>query len=65
VGEICMNQTMVDVTEMDDVHVGDEVEVMGPQIKADELAQWGGMELLEVLTSFSGIKYIYINDNQS
>jgi len=65
VGEICMNQTMVDVTEVDDVRAGDKVEVIGSQVRADELAQWAGMELLEVLTSFSGIKHIYIDDNQS
>ncbi len=38
VGEICMSQTMIDVTGMEDVAVGDEMEVIGPQIHAEEMA---------------------------
>ena len=65
IGEICMNQTFIDVTEIDDVHVGDEVEIIGPEIPVTELAHKGGIEPLELLTSFSGIRHIYIDGAQS
>jgi len=64
VGQICMNAAMVDVTEVDDVRVGDEVEIMGMQVNAEKLAQCGGMELCDILVSFSGIKHIYMNNDQ-
>ena len=63
IGEISMNQTTIDITEVDHVHVGDEVEIIGPQIPVAELAYKAGMEPLELLTSFSRIRHIYIRDD--
>jgi alanine racemase len=60
VGEICMSQTMIDVTGLENVAVGDEVEVMGPHVHAEEMAQWSNMDLCELLTSFSKMKHIYL-----
>lgn len=37
-GRICMDMTMVDLTELPDVHVGDEVEIFGKRQPADHLA---------------------------
>lgn len=39
VGRICMDQFMVDVTSISDVTVGDEVELFGSGISADEIAK--------------------------
>lgn len=38
VGNICMDQCMVDVTDIPDVAVGDDVELFGENISADEVA---------------------------
>lgn len=36
-GRICMDMTMVDLTDLPDVHVGDAVELFGPRQRVDEL----------------------------
>lgn len=57
IGAICMDQIMVDVTEVPDVHVGDEVILIGSQgtehITADELASFAGTISYEILLSIS------------
>ena len=37
-GRICMDMTMVDLTERPDVHVGDAVELFGQRQRVDDLA---------------------------
>ncbi len=53
VGRICMDQTMVDVTEVEEVQVGDEVVLIGRQrdetISAEEVAKWADTISYEVL----------------
>lgn len=53
VGRICMDQMMVDVTDIPDAKIGDEVTLMGTDgsemISADELASWSGTIGYEVL----------------
>jgi alanine racemase len=54
-GRVCMNMTMVDVTELRDVRVGDEAVFLGTQngetITADDLASWAGTISYEILCS--------------
>ncbi len=54
VGRVCMNMTMVDVTGIDGVAVGDEVVLLGIQgaasVTADEIAGWTGTINYEVTT---------------
>ena len=38
-GRICMDMTMVDLTGLPDVHVGDAMELFGPRQSADSLAE--------------------------
>ena len=38
-GRICMDMTMVDLSELPDVHVGDAVELFGQRQSVNELAQ--------------------------
>jgi alanine racemase len=52
VGRICMDQFMVNTGE-DDVHVGDEVTLMGDGIAPEELADWAGTNEYEVMTNIS------------
>lgn len=55
-GRVCMNATLVDVTDLPPVHAGDEVVLMGKQgdgqITADEMAQWMETISYEVLCLF-------------
>ncbi len=57
VGTICMDLTMVDVTDIRGVSQGDEVVLLGQQneaaISADEMAGWSNTISYEVLTSIS------------
>jgi len=54
-GRVCMDMTMVDVTGLEDVRVGDEAVFLGPQeretISADDLASWSGTISYEILCS--------------
>ena len=66
VGTICMDQIMVDVTELDDVCVGDEAVLLGAQgkecITADELAERAETISYEILLSLSDrVPRVYIN----
>lgn len=58
-GRVCMNATLVDVTDLPPVHVGDEVVLLGSQdngiITADELAQWMETISYEVLCLFGNL----------
>lgn len=38
-GRICMDMTMIDLTELPDIHVGDTVEIFGQQQPVDKLAE--------------------------
>ena len=57
VGRVCMDLTMVDVTDIRGVQQGDEVVLLGNQgegtISADEMAQWAETISYEILTSIS------------
>jgi alanine racemase len=53
IGNICMDMTLIDVTEIQDVQAGDEVVLFGKQegqtIKVDEMATKGGTIPYEIL----------------
>ncbi|MCW0484193.1 bifunctional UDP-N-acetylmuramoyl-tripeptide:D-alanyl-D-alanine ligase/alanine racemase [Gaoshiqia sediminis] len=62
IGNICMDMTMIDVTGLA-VHAGDTVELMGGQIRLEELARWMGTIPYEVLTGISQrVHRIYIQE---
>lgn len=56
VGRVCMDQIMVDVTDIDDVHVGDNAVIMGKSkgetITAEELGAMCGSFNYEVICTF-------------
>ena len=69
VGNICMDQCMVDVTDIPDVKVGDEVVVFGRQgeecILADELADKLGTINYEITCMISRrVPRFYIKDHK-
>jgi len=57
VGRICMDQTMIDVTHIPDVQVGNQVVLLGKQgqgeIDAEQLAAWAGTISYEVLLAIT------------
>ncbi len=52
-GRVTMDQIMVDVTGMNEVKEGDEVELFGRHIPADEVAQKAGTIVWEVFTGIT------------
>ena len=65
-GRVCMNATMVDITDLPPVHSGDEVILLGRQgdaeITADEIAHWMETISYEVLCLFGSFnERVYIN----
>jgi alanine racemase len=62
VGRICMDQFMVNVGD-DEVHVGDEVILLGEGITAEDLAHWMGTNEYEVMADISSrVPRVYINE---
>lgn len=61
IGTICANHTMVDISEIEGIQVGDRVELMGENLLASELGRGIGASILEILASFTGrgIKHVY------
>lgn len=57
VGNVCMDLTMVDVTDIPGVQQGEEVVLLGAQggetVSADEMARWAKTISYEILTSIS------------
>ena len=67
VGRVCMDQTMVDVTAVPDVCVGDDVVLIGSQgdasIDAEEVACWADTISYEViLTVAQRVPRVYLGD---
>lgn len=56
-GRVCMNLVMVDVTDVPDVHLEDEVVLLGgsgsEEVTAEMLAEWAGTINYEVVTAVS------------
>ena len=61
VGNICMDMTMIDVTEVPGVAEGDEVIIFGKELPVTQVAQWLDTIPYEVLTSVSTrVKRVYL-----
>ena len=48
-GRVCMDQTMIDVTDIKDVQLLDEVELIGPHVPLDDLADLSGTIHYEII----------------
>jgi len=60
IGNVCMDMTMVDVTDIPDVQEGDEVEIFGEHITISEVAGFINTIPYEILTSVSQrVKRVY------
>ncbi|RYY30168.1 MAG: bifunctional UDP-N-acetylmuramoyl-tripeptide:D-alanyl-D-alanine ligase/alanine racemase [Chitinophagaceae bacterium] len=62
-GSVCMDMTMIDVTDIPGVTVGDEVIVFGDGISVKTVAQWAGTIPYEILTGISQrVKRVYFEE---
>lgn len=63
IGSICMDMTMVDVTDIPGITVGDPVVVFGPELPVSKVAAWAGTIPYEILTGVSGrVKRVYFEE---
>lgn len=63
IGNVCMDMTMIDITDIEGINEGDEVELFGKQIPIQELAKAIKTIPYEIMTSVSQrVKRVYIEE---
>ena len=63
IGTVCMDMTMLDVTDISNVKEGDEVILFGAQIPVQQVAGWIGTIPYELMTTVSQrVKRIYFHE---
>ena len=63
IGSVCMDMTMIDVTDIPGVKQGDEVIIFGNEIPIDKLAEWAGTIPYEIMTGISQrVKRVYYEE---
>ncbi|HVK96311.1 MAG TPA: alanine racemase, partial [Flavisolibacter sp.] len=63
IGSVCMDMTMIDVTDIQGLKEGDEVEVFGENLSIETVATWAGTIPYEIMTSVSQrVKRIYYHE---
>jgi alanine racemase len=63
IGSVCMDMTMVDITDMPGINTSDEVVVFGRGLTLNQLAEWAGTIPYDIMTGISQrVKRVYIED---
>ncbi|GHV28890.1 bifunctional UDP-N-acetylmuramoyl-tripeptide:D-alanyl-D-alanine ligase/alanine racemase [Clostridia bacterium] len=63
IGSVCMDMTMVNITNIPNVEEGDSVEIFGLHIGVEEVAKWCATIPYEILTGISQrVKRVYLNE---
>lgn len=63
IGNICMDMTMIDITDIPDVREGDEATVFGKSLPVEQVAAWAETIPYEILTGVSQrVKRVYFQD---
>jgi Alr-MurF fusion protein len=63
VGSVCMDMTMIDITEIEGIKEGDEVIVFGEELPIQQVAKWMNTISYEVMTGISHrVKRIYYQE---
>ena len=63
IGTVCMDMTMIDVTDIPGVQEGDEVVIFGREIPVQQVAAWAGTIPYEVMTGISQrVKRVYFEE---
>jgi Alr-MurF fusion protein len=60
IGSICMDMTMIDISEIPEAREGDEVVIFGSELSVAELATWAGTNAYDILAGISQrVKRVY------
>jgi len=63
VGNVCMDMTMIDITNLPEVKEGDEVEIFGRNLPVQQVAEWAGTNAYEIMTGISQrVKRVYLEE---
>ena len=63
IGHICMDMTMIDITDIPDTGEGDEVIVFGNGLPVQQLAEWANTIPYEVISTISRrVKRVYFQE---
>ena len=63
VGAVCMDMTMIDVTDIKGVNEGDEVIIFGKELPLQLMAEWANIIPYEIMTSVSQrVKRVYFQE---
>ena len=63
IGTVCMDMTMIDVTDIDDIKEDDEVIIFGKELPIQLVAVWAGTIPYEIMTSVSQrVKRVYFEE---
>jgi alanine racemase len=63
VGQVCMDMTMIDVTDIAGVKEGDEVIIIGKELPVQKIAEWAGTIPYEIMTGISQrVKRVYYEE---
>jgi Alr-MurF fusion protein len=63
IGTVCMDMTMIDVTDIKNVREEDEVIIFGSELPVQQLAQWAGTISYEIMTAVSQrVKRVYFEE---
>lgn len=63
IGTVCMDMTMIDVSDIDNVKQGDEAIIFGNEVSIQELANWAGTIPYEIMTGISQrVKRVYFEE---
>lgn len=63
IGTICMDMTMLDITDLPGIKEGDDVIIFGPALSVKQVAAWAGTIPYEILTGISQrVKRVYYQE---
>jgi alanine racemase len=63
IGNVCMDMTMIDVTDIPGAKEGDEVEIFGKNLRVQDIAEWAGTIAYEIMTGISQrVKRVYTEE---
>lgn len=63
IGNVCMDMTMIDISEIKNVHIGDQVVVFGNLLPIQTIAKWANTISYEIMTGISQrVKRIYFEE---
>jgi len=63
IGNVCMDMTMIDVTNINGIEEGDEVIIFGGELPIQKIAEWAGTIPYEIMTGISQrVKRIYFEE---